>query len=116
MENGDDWLAVDKLYHVLFCCFISIISSILAAHTPSAFIRRRSILVGSLLSSLAGVAKEFADELGFFQSAGASAKDAVADFIGILLAALVLYVSKRRRSSSGMRQDSLPQSQVLEMV
>lgn len=116
MESGDDWLAADKLYHIVFCFFVSIIASLLASQTRYAFVRRYSIWVGSVVSSLAGAAKEFADELGFFQSSGASAKDAVADFLGILLAALVLYVSKYKPSSPGMRPDSLAQSQVLEMV
>ncbi|XP_073151626.1 uncharacterized protein [Henckelia pumila] len=116
MESGDDWLAADKLYHVLFCFFISITSALLAARTRYPFLRRRSIWVGCVVSSVAGAAKEFADELGFFQSSGASAKDAVADFLGVLLAALVLYVSKHKPSSAGIRPGSLPQSQVLEMV
>ncbi|XP_075509912.1 uncharacterized protein LOC142546209 [Primulina tabacum] len=116
MGNGDDWLAVDKLYHVLFCFFISIISSLIAAQSRCAFVRRRSIWVGSVVSSFAGAAKEFADELGFFHSSGASDKDVVADFLGILLAALVLYVSKHKPSSHGIKPDSLAQSQVLEMV
>lgn len=93
MENGDDWLAADKLYHVIFCFLISVISSLLAARTRYPFLRRRSIWIGSLVSLAAGAAKEFADEFGYFKSAGASTKDAVADFIGILLAAMILYLS-----------------------
>ncbi|CAL5329236.1 unnamed protein product [Camellia sinensis] len=49
---------------------------------------RRTIWFGSIISLSAGAAKEVADELGFFKSAGASAKDAVADLLGILLAVL----------------------------
>ncbi|KAH6755177.1 transmembrane protein [Perilla frutescens var. hirtella] len=96
MENGDDWLAADKLYHVLFCFSISIVSSLLAARTRYPFIRRRSIWIGSLISFAAGAAKEFADELGYFKSAGASSKDAAADLLGILIAALMLYLSNCR--------------------
>ncbi|XP_047939421.1 uncharacterized protein LOC125186971 [Salvia hispanica] len=100
MENGDDWLAADKLYHVLFCFFISVVCSLLAARTRYPFLRRRSIWIGSLLSFAAGAAKEFADELGYFESAGASAKDAVADLIGILLAAVILYLFNYRASGA----------------
>ncbi|KAI8006178.1 Protein disulfide-isomerase 5-4 [Camellia lanceoleosa] len=44
----------------------------------------------SIVSLSADATKEVANELGFFKSAGASAKDAVADLLGILLALLVL--------------------------
>ncbi|PIN18663.1 hypothetical protein CDL12_08651 [Handroanthus impetiginosus] len=116
MENGDDWLAVDKLYHVLFCFFISIIFSQLALRTRYSFIRRRSIWVGSTISLAAGAAKEFADELGFFKSAGASTKDAVADGLGILLAAMMLYFSNCRSLSSRVRDDGPDHTRVLHMV
>ncbi|KAK4410645.1 hypothetical protein Sango_0137500 [Sesamum angolense] len=116
MENGDDWLAVDKLYHVLFCFFIAVVSSLLAARTRYPFIRRRSIWVGSVVSVAAGAAKEFADELGFFKSAGASPKDAVADFIGILIAAVMLYLCNCRSVSSLARPDGPRQSRVVDMV
>ncbi|KAL3618370.1 hypothetical protein CASFOL_038691 [Castilleja foliolosa] len=118
MENGDGWLAIDKLQHILFCFFISIIFSLLASLTRYPFIRRRSIWVGSILSFSAGAAKEFADELGFFQSSGASAKDAVADLIGILLAAVVLYLydNYRLSSSSRSRPDGSGHNRVIDMV
>ncbi|KAI3463455.1 hypothetical protein Pfo_020118 [Paulownia fortunei] len=116
MENGDGWLAIDKLYHVLFCFFISIISSLLASRTRYPFIRRRSIWVGSIVSFAAGSAKEFADELGFFKSAGASTKDAVADLLGILLAAVMLYLSNCRSSASRVRPDGPGETRVLDMV
>ncbi|KAL7114279.1 hypothetical protein ACP275_04G110900 [Erythranthe tilingii] len=112
MENGDDWLAADKLQHILFCFFISIISSLLASRTRYQFIRRRSIWIGSIASFAAGAAKEFADELGFFKSAGASAKDAVADLIDILLAAVMLYFSNFTR----IRPDGPGQTRIIDMV
>ncbi|CAI9261811.1 unnamed protein product [Lactuca saligna] len=90
METGDDWLAYDKLQHFLLCFSITFISSSLASRTPYALLRRRSISLGCILSLLVGAAKELADELGFFKSAGASAKDAVADIVGVIVAALVL--------------------------
>ncbi|KAK4413985.1 hypothetical protein Salat_2811300 [Sesamum alatum] len=116
MENGDDWLAADKLYHVLFCFFIAFVTSLLAARTRYPFIRRRSIGVGSIVSFAAGAAKEFADELGFFKSAGASPKDAVADFLGILLAVVMLYLFNRMCVSSWARPDGPRQTRVADMV
>lgn len=112
MENGDDWLAIDKLYHVLFCFSISIIFSLLASMTRHPFIRRLSIWIGSIVSFAAGAAKEFADELGFFKSAGASSKDAVADLVGILLAAVVLYLF----NCTTIRPDGAGHVRVLDMV
>ncbi|GMN49908.1 hypothetical protein TIFTF001_019082 [Ficus carica] len=95
MENEDPWLAPDKLYHVLFCFSLTFLFSTLANLTRSPFLRRHSIPLGSIASLLAGAAKEAADELGFFRSAGASAKDAVADVLGVLLASLALYLLRR---------------------
>ncbi|KAL6972884.1 hypothetical protein U1Q18_027060 [Sarracenia purpurea var. burkii] len=94
MENGDEWMAPDKLQHVLFCFVITIIVSLLASRTRYSFLRRRSAWFGSIASLVTGAAKEIADELGFFKSAGASTKDAVADLLGIFLAVLVLSLSK----------------------
>lgn len=96
----DDWLARDKIYHVIFCFSINVVVSLLASHSRYSFLRRRSIFLGSILSLAAGAAKELADQLGFFQSAGASSRDAVADLFGIILAVLVLTVSQRRRKAS----------------
>ncbi|KAK4590125.1 hypothetical protein RGQ29_020610 [Quercus rubra] len=89
-DDEDPWLAPDKLQHLLFCFSLTLLFSFLATRTRYPFLRRHSIRVGSILSLLAGAAKEAADHLGFFQSSGASAKDAVADFIGVLIAYLVL--------------------------
>ncbi|KAI3959738.1 hypothetical protein MKW98_018838 [Papaver atlanticum] len=91
MESGDDWLALDKLYHVLFCFFISILVSTTIAITATTrypFLRRWNIWIGSLVSMSAGAAKEAGDEIGLWKSAGASTKDAIADLFGILLAYL----------------------------
>ncbi|XP_050379345.1 uncharacterized protein LOC126796659 [Argentina anserina] len=90
MEDNDPWLGRDKLYHFLFCFSLTLLFSTFAARTPYPFLRRHSIRVGSLLSLSAGAAKEFADELGFFHSAGASARDAVANLFGVLAASLLL--------------------------
>ncbi|KAJ0693092.1 hypothetical protein HanPI659440_Chr15g0593251 [Helianthus annuus] len=90
MENGDDWLAHDKLQYFILCFTITIIVSFLASRTRYFLLRRRSISIGCVLSLTAGAAKEFADELGFFKSAGGSVKDAVADIIGVLVAVIAL--------------------------
>lgn len=114
MEEGDDWIAPDKLYHILFCFFIAIISSFLAERTRYPFIRRRSIWVGSIVSLAAGAAKEVADELGFFKSAGASTKDAVADVFGTLIAGLTFSLCKS--SFIRRRPDQSVQAKALQMV
>ncbi|CAA0810097.1 Unknown protein [Striga hermonthica] len=116
MENDDGWLAIDKLEHLLFCFFISIVFSLLASKARYAVIRRRSILFGSIVSFAAGVAKEFADELGFFQSSGASFKDAVADLVGILISAVVLYLYNDRMSFRRVRTGGPDHTRVLDLV
>lgn len=111
MDDNDLWLAPDKLHHVLFCFSFTLLFSTLAARTRYPFLRRHSIRVGSILSLLAGAAKEFADELGFFRSAGASAKDAAADILGVLIGSLVLYLIKyttRPENETGrIKEDSM---------
>lgn len=95
----DDWLARDKIYHVIFCFSINVVVSLLASHSSYSFLRRHFIFIGSVLSLAAGAAKEIGDQLGFFHSAGASSRDFVADIFGVILAVIVLTVSKRRRKS-----------------
>ncbi|XP_077238070.1 uncharacterized protein LOC143879523 [Tasmannia lanceolata] len=94
MEKGDDWFALDKLYHVLFCFFISVSISILSNRSRSSFLRRYSIWFGSLVSLAAGATKEAGDEIGLWKSSGASFKDALADLFGILIASLSLFACK----------------------
>ncbi|KAI4329388.1 hypothetical protein L6164_021656 [Bauhinia variegata] len=91
-ERRDPWLAPDKVYHFLFCFSLTIFFSTLATLIRYPFLRRHSIGLGSIGSLLAGAAKEAADALGYFRSAGASLKDVVADVIGVLVACLVLTV------------------------
>ncbi|OVA03172.1 hypothetical protein BVC80_7201g3 [Macleaya cordata] len=116
MENEDDWLALDKLYHVLFCFFISIFVSALANRTRYPFLRRWSIWLGSLVSMAAGAAKEAGDEIGLWKSAGASTKDAIADLFGILLASLSLSLYKFFFSSSIKKQDEMAVIQGVSLV
>ncbi|KAF6171266.1 hypothetical protein GIB67_036934 [Kingdonia uniflora] len=94
MENGDKWLALDKLYHILFSFFISIFIAALATRTQYPFIRNWSIWFGSLTSMAVGTAKEVGDEIGLWDSAGASVKDLIADLLGIFLASLSLSLHK----------------------
>ncbi|GAV72372.1 hypothetical protein CFOL_v3_15860 [Cephalotus follicularis] len=95
-DDEDPWLAPDKLYHLLFCFSLTLLFSTLSSLTRYPFLNRHSIRVGSTLSLLAGAAKEAADHLGIFPSAGASSKDAVADIIGVLIASLALYLCTYR--------------------
>ncbi|CAN7041290.1 unnamed protein product [Brassica oleracea var. botrytis] len=94
----DPWLAPDKFYHVIFCFTISLLFSTLASLSRYSFLRRHSIWIGSAFSLAAGAAKEAADQFGIFPSAGASARDAVADSVGVVIAALLLFIWKSRRS------------------
>ncbi|XP_007023400.2 PREDICTED: uncharacterized protein LOC18595412 [Theobroma cacao] len=94
-DDKDPWLAPDKLYHFLFCFFLTFLFSTLASLSRFSFLRNHSIRVGSILSLAAGAAKEAADQLGLFPSAGASSRDAVADLLGVLVAAMVLSLRKR---------------------
>jgi len=112
-NNEDPWLAPDKLYHVLFCLSLTLLFSKLASLTRYPFLKRHSIRVGAILSLFAGAAKEAADQIGLFPSAGASAKDAVADIIGVLIAAAALSMLKSKNydgsdSGSGQTRRVLP--------
>ncbi|KAH9715737.1 transmembrane protein [Citrus sinensis] len=111
--DPDPWLAKDKLYHVLFCLTLTFFFSAWASVSRYSFIRTHSIRVGSILSLLAGAAKEAADQLGLFPSAGASFKDAIADVIGVLIASSALSLwricsSSRHGSDSGRTRRVLP--------
>ena len=59
----------DKLYHFVFCFSLTLLFSTLASLSPYPSLRSHSISVGSIMSLLAGVAKEAADHLGIFPSA-----------------------------------------------
>ncbi|EOY26022.1 hypothetical protein SCA6_019193 [Theobroma cacao] len=110
-DDKDPWLAPDKLYHFLFCFFLTFLFSTLASLSRYSFLRNHSIRVGSILSLAAGAAKEAADQLGLFPSAGASSRDAVADLLGVLVAAMVLSLRKRLLrfgSDSGHSRRVLP--------
>ncbi|RDX65173.1 hypothetical protein CR513_56196, partial [Mucuna pruriens] len=83
----DAWLGIDKVYHVVMCLCLTFLFYALASLTPY---RRHAISIGSMVSLLAGAAKEAADHLGYFRSSGASLKDALADILGVFIASFAL--------------------------
>ncbi|CAJ1954995.1 unnamed protein product [Sphenostylis stenocarpa] len=85
--ESDPWLGMDKAYHLLMCFCLTFFFYAFASLTPY---RRHAISIGSLLSLLAGAAKEAADHLGYFRSSGASLKDALADILGVCIASFAL--------------------------
>ncbi|KAL7169163.1 hypothetical protein ACSBR2_034243 [Camellia fascicularis] len=111
---GTSGWSPNKLQHILFCFSITIIFSLLASLTRYSFLRRWTIWFGSIVSLSTGAAKEVTEKLGFFKSAGASAKDAVADLLGILLAVLVLSLTKSL--SLWIKPDQLGQIRGAEIV
>lgn len=101
-DKADPWLAPDKFQHIIFCFSLTLLFSALASCSRHPLIRTYYLWVGCILSLLAGAAKEAADHLGFFSSAGASFKDAIADVIGVLIGMLVLYSWRRLFSGPGV--------------
>ncbi|EER89342.1 hypothetical protein BDA96_10G079600 [Sorghum bicolor] len=97
MEWDDEWVAPDKLQHAVACLLIALLAAALAGRSARPGLRRRAVAVGSAASLAAGAAKEVADEAGLFGSAGASPKDAAADLLGVVAAALALALLRRRR-------------------
>ncbi|KAK9741272.1 hypothetical protein RND81_03G093800 [Saponaria officinalis] len=97
------WIATEKFYHLIFCFTLTLFFFLLVVHTRHRFLRRHSTVIAASLSLLAGAAKEFADHLGFFQSSGALFRDGVADFAGVVIACLLLYLFKffRQKPKSG---------------
>lgn len=91
MENDDLWFSFDKYEHIIACFIITIFVSLVCRRCRFPLIRRRCAVIGSIAALLAGATKEIADEFGFYwQSSGGSVKDAVADFVGIVVANLFL--------------------------
>jgi hypothetical protein len=111
MEWDDDWLAPDKLQHVLACLLVSLLAVALAGRSARPGLRRHAVAVGSAASLAVGAAKETADEAGLFGSSGASPKDAGADLFGVAAAALFLVLLRRvrrRRRERKAREDEVP--------
>jgi uncharacterized protein YfiM (DUF2279 family) len=110
MEWDDDWLAPDKLQHVLACLLISLLAAALAGRSARPGLRRRAVAVGSAASLAVGAAKEAADVAALFGSSGASPKDAGADLFGVAAASLFLVLRRvrRRRRERKAREDEVP--------
>ncbi|CAA7408103.1 unnamed protein product [Spirodela intermedia] len=105
MENGDEWLAPDKLQHVVACLLITACVSGVLSRSRYRFLRRWSTPLGCGTALVAGIAKEAGDELGFWESAGASLKDGVADVFGVFIAAVFLSLSRKFSPSSPEKVD-----------
>ncbi|CAI8611805.1 unnamed protein product [Vicia faba] len=99
-EDADPWLGADKFHHILMCFSITLLFYFLASLTSHPLLRRHAISIASLVSLLAGAAKEAADHLRFFRSSGASFKDAIADVIGVFIASLALSLFRSKTSPS----------------
>ena len=97
MEWDDQWLAPDKLQHILACLLIALAATALASRSSRPFLRRHALPLGCAASLAVGAAKEAADEARLFGSSGASLRDAAADLLGVALAA-ALVARLRRRS------------------
>ncbi|KAI4976595.1 hypothetical protein ZWY2020_050202 [Hordeum vulgare] len=97
MEWGDEWLAPDKLQHVLACLLITLAAAALAGRSSRPFLRRRALALGCATSLAVGAAKEVADETRLFGSSGASLRDAAADLLGVALAAVLVALGRRLR-------------------
>ncbi|XP_045807013.1 uncharacterized protein LOC123899826 [Trifolium pratense] len=100
-DEDDPWLGADKLYHMIMCFSITLLFYFLSSLNSNPFLlRRHAISIASLISLLAGAAKEAADHLGFFRSSGASFRDAIADIIGVFIASFALYIFRSKTSRS----------------
>ncbi|KAM0939160.1 hypothetical protein DsansV1_C21g0167641 [Dioscorea sansibarensis] len=97
--DPDPWLAPDKLEHVVACLLITLAVAFLAARSRLPLLRRHNASIGSLAALTAGAAKEACDEFGLWASSGASARDAAADLLGVLLASFFLAVLSHFRAS-----------------
>lgn len=90
---ADDWIGMDKLEHFGICFLIVILSALILRRTA---MQRWSTSIACILSLTAGAAKEVGDQMGLWPSAGGSMKDAVADIVGVLLAAILLHFVKHK--------------------
>ncbi|XP_039118405.1 probable acetate kinase [Dioscorea cayenensis subsp. rotundata] len=97
--DPDPWFAPDKLEHVVACLLITLAVAFLAGRSRLPLLHRHNAGIGSIAALIAGAAKEACDELGLWASSGASARDAAADLLGVLLASLFLAVLRRFRPS-----------------
>ena len=107
---GDNWLALDKLEHLIACA----LSTAFAWHMqPAGGARatarplrsqRRRLALAAAFGFTVGVAKELIDASGLWPggSGAASVRDLSADALGCLLAVACLAVSQPRRSPEAL--------------
>ena len=84
--QNDKWIAIDKLQHFTYSCFISFGTQYILVNKLD-LIEGKAVPISSLLSLSAGILKEINDKRGgsYF-----SYKDMVANGIGILTAVIII--------------------------
>jgi hypothetical protein len=110
---SDPWLGTDKLLHCLACAAITSFTYSLLRIPKSLRGRHRARIAGGCLAGcLAGVAKEVGDsvQLWPFCPCGASARDLVADALGVVLGVLLVLLVQFccSRHASGGSGDAQP--------
>ena len=85
-SQNDKWIAIDKLQHFSYSCFISFGTQYILVNKLD-LIEGKAVPISSLLSLSAGILKEINDKRGgsYF-----SYKDMVANGIGILTAGIII--------------------------
>ena len=85
-SQNDKWIAIDKLQHFTYSCFISFGTQYILVNKLD-LIEGKAVPISSLLSLSAGILKEINDKRGgsYF-----SYKDMVANGIGILTAVIII--------------------------
>ena len=84
-SQNDKWMAIDKLQHFTYSCFISFGTQYILVNKLD-LIEGKAVPISSLLSLSAGILKEINDKRGgsYF-----SYKDMVANGLGILTAIII---------------------------
>ena len=93
MADFDPWLAHDKLQHFLVCAAITAGVAFLAARSKRLY--PWSLTLGCFAAITAGIAKEIMDDLHVFESRGASLRDFIADLVGVVVAAVLVWAARR---------------------
>ena len=85
-SQNDKWMAIDKLQHFTYSCFISFGTQYILVNKLD-LIEGKAVPISSLLSLSAGILKEINDKRGgsYF-----SYKDMVANGLGILTAIIII--------------------------
>ena len=88
LELRDDWIAIDKLQHLSYSLLISLGCQYILVNKMNNT-EKSSLPISSAFSFSAGLLKELNDQKG--KNGYFSLKDMVANFGGILVAAIVIY-------------------------